>query len=88
MRYQDDCSSNIPQLIHPMHAAVLKNKISNCKCLVHKQNVRIHVYCHRERQTHEHPAGIGLDRLVHETADLGKCGHFFETQLHFFSIQA
>jgi len=50
----------------------LKSLIANGERLVHDQNVRVDDSLHGERQPQHHAAGVRLDRLVNEFADLGE----------------
>ena len=48
----------------------LEKNISYGKRLIHDQDLRIDIDGNGEGQTHEHSAGIGLDRLVNEVSDV------------------
>jgi len=43
---------------------------------------------HREREAQRHPAGIGLDRSIHEIADVGECEELGHQRPHFRVRQA
>ena len=55
-----------------MKALRLEKYISDSKGLIHNQNFRINVDGDRKRKTHEHSAGIHLDRLIYILADIRK----------------
>ncbi len=60
------------QFVHLAHAALAEIDVAHGQGFIHQQDFGIHVDGHGERQPHHHAAGIGLDRLVDEFADLGE----------------
>ena len=74
MRDEKDRDAALPQLVNLAHAALAEIDVAHSQGFVHQQNFRIHVDRDRERQAHHHAAGVGLDGLIDEVADLGKGG--------------
>ena len=48
----------------------LEKHVPHGKSLVHNQNLRLNIDCHRKGKAHKHTAGIGLYRLVHIGTDI------------------
>ncbi len=65
-------------------AALAKINITYGQGFVHQQYFRIDVDGDCEGQPDHHAAGISLDRLVHEIADLGELGDIGELAVHLF----
>ena len=79
---QDDCFPLAAELVHAVHASVLENQITHSQSLIRQQDIGVHVNGNRERQAHEHSAGVGLDRLVHEISDLREASDGVEALFH------
>ena len=51
---------------------MLENRIANCQGLINQKNLRFDGRRDRERHSHVHAAGIGLDRLIKKGTDFGE----------------
>lgn len=49
---------------------------------------RIDMCLYRERQPYEHPARVGLNRLIDEVADIGKRFDLFVSVLDLLAVEA
>ena len=79
MRYQQDGPAIPLDLLDAGKTFALKRLVTDRQGFVDDQNPGIHAYGHRECQPGIHAAGIVLDRLVDEFADIGKAGNVIET---------
>ncbi|MNT00804.1 hypothetical protein D3C72_1352480 [compost metagenome] len=64
--------ATLHEIAQKAHAFLGEHGIAHSQCLVHHQNVGIHMGDHGKGEAHIHAAGIGLDRLLHEFTDIGK----------------
>ena len=67
-----------------MIAFCLKEYVSDRKCLVYNQNLRIDVNRNRKGKAYKHTAGIGLNRLLDIIADVCKFQNTVQLFINFF----
>ncbi|MCY1295479.1 hypothetical protein D9M70_448230 [compost metagenome] len=66
----------------------MKARVTDGKRLVHHQELRVHMHCHRKGQTDEHAARICLDGLIDKIANLGECLDLRKYRIDFCARQA
>ena len=67
---------------------MLEDHVPDRQRFVHQQDVGVGMNGHGERQAHEHPARVSLDRLINEVADLGEVKDFIQPGLHLRTREA
>ena len=72
VRDEQDRHALAAQLVDLSHAALAEVVVPDSQRLVDQQHLRFDMDRHRKREPNQHSAGVGLDRLVDEVADLGK----------------
>jgi hypothetical protein len=80
--HQDNRLALLSELIHSMHATMLKYQIPYRKRLIYQQDFGVDIDGHGEGKPHEHAAGVCFNRLIHKIPDLGKSGNEVETEFH------
>ncbi len=88
VRHEENGDSAGAQFVNLAHAALAEVNVADGEGFVHQQNLGIEMDGDREGEPHDHAAGIGLDRLVDEVADLGEVGDFREPAIHLFGRKA
>ena len=56
-------------LLNSSDAALLKKNVADRQRLIDDQNIGFHMDGDGKRQTHEHAAGVSLNRAINELAD-------------------
>src|ERR1700733_2515682 len=65
------------------HTALAEVHITHREGLVHQQNFGVDMDGNGESEAHDHPAGVGLDGLIDEVADLCESSDLVEAAVHF-----
>ena len=77
MRDEEDGDAALAEFVDLAHAALAEVDVADGEGFIHQQDFGIDVDGDGEGQAHHHAAGVGLDRLIDEVADLGEGGDVF-----------
>ena len=83
MGYHQDRGALLADLLHAAVALGLEKYVAYGQCLIHDQDLRLHIDGQGKCQTDEHTAGIGLHRLVDKISDIRKIQDFLKLCIHF-----
>ena len=83
VRHEEDRDAALAEFVNLTHAALAEIYVANSERFVDKEDLRINVDCNSECEAHAHAAGVRLNRLVDEIADLRELLNERKLLLHF-----
>ncbi|OEG01639.1 hypothetical protein BFW25_14345 [Aeromonas caviae] len=88
MRHHENSNSLGFKGFHSLETFVLKTYVPNCKCFIYNQYLRVDTCLYCKRKTDIHTTGIGLDRLLHKIANVGKTSDFIKPCINILFTQS
>jgi hypothetical protein len=88
VRHEQQGGAVTGEPFHALETALLEQRVAHRQRLVDDQNIGLNAHLDGERQTHQHAAGIRLDRLIDELADVGEGGDVVEARADLIVRQA
>ena len=85
MTYHQQCFSHFTKLFKFTKAFCLEENVSDGKCLIDNEDLRLNINGNGKSQTDEHTAGIRLYRLIHEFTDICKTQDIIHSGIDFLS---
>jgi hypothetical protein len=82
VRHDQQRHAAIQQLAQAPVAFLLKKNVSHAQGLVDDQDIGIDRHGHGKGHAHQHAGGIGLHRLLDETADVGEALDLVQLAVH------
>ena len=76
------------ELLELVIALCLEEHVADTESLIDDQNLRVDVDGHRERESYEHSARVGLDRLVDKVADVSEGNDFLQPGIDLLAGEA
>ena len=88
MRAKQNGLARVLEFHDALERLASKSPIPHRQRLINHQNIWLHTGGYCKRQSHEHPAGIGLDWLPDKVTNIGKRQNPRQTRLHLGPLEA